>query len=240
MATLLLRLAGPLQSWGDSSRFNQRATRTEPTKSGVLGLLASATGRRRTDPIEDLLQLKFGVRTEQPGTMLRDFQTEIDWRTGKSKALTHRYYLADAVFLAGVEADEPVVDSLHEALLHPKFPLFLGRRSCPPSDRLVVGIRQKGLVQTLRSEPWRASRRYMAKQPKTGVRLPIIRDVEPGEESQESVHDVPISFDPMHREFGWRGLVHEYSDAMDNRELGRGVSHDPMQLVRMANVSDKA
>lgn len=36
MSTLLLRLAGPLQSWGDSSRFTRRETRAEPTKSGVL------------------------------------------------------------------------------------------------------------------------------------------------------------------------------------------------------------
>ncbi len=59
---LLLRLAGPMQSWGDASRFNRRETRTEPTKSAVIGLLASAQGRTREDPIEDLLQLSFGVR----------------------------------------------------------------------------------------------------------------------------------------------------------------------------------
>ena len=41
---LLLSLSGPLQSWGDSSRFTVRNTGREPSKSGVLGLAASALG----------------------------------------------------------------------------------------------------------------------------------------------------------------------------------------------------
>ena len=47
MATLLLRLAAPLQSWGADSKFEVRKTNREPTKSGVLGLLAAALGYRR-------------------------------------------------------------------------------------------------------------------------------------------------------------------------------------------------
>lgn len=111
MTVLLLRLAGPLQSWGDSSRFTTRATRREPTKSGVIGLLAAAQGRRRTDSLEDLLTLRFGVRTDQPGSIVRDFQTAMDWahpkKDGRVKAmpLSNRYYLADAVFVAAVEGD---------------------------------------------------------------------------------------------------------------------------------------
>ena len=40
MATLLLRLAAPLQAWGSSSKFNIRTTEREPTKSGVIGMIA--------------------------------------------------------------------------------------------------------------------------------------------------------------------------------------------------------
>lgn len=47
MATLLLRLAAPLQSWGSDSKFETRKTDREPTKSGVVGLLAAALGLRR-------------------------------------------------------------------------------------------------------------------------------------------------------------------------------------------------
>ena len=47
MATLLLRLAAPLQAWGADSKFETRKTNREPTKSGVIGLLAAALGLRR-------------------------------------------------------------------------------------------------------------------------------------------------------------------------------------------------
>lgn len=230
MTTLVLKLAGPLQSWGDTSRFNLRHTREEPTKSGVLGLLAAAHGRRRTDPIEDLLGLRFGVRTDQRGTVLRDFQTEIDWRTGKSKPLTHRYYLADAIFLAAVEGDESLVSALYEALLHPTFPLYLGRRSCPPSDRVLVGLRDLPFDDVLRTEPWIASERFRRPQPAEGVRLPIARDSLPGEVPHDSVHDIPLSFDVRHRDYGWREIVRELSKPVVN-EIGRPLAHDPFALI---------
>ena len=47
MATLLLRLAAPMQAWGCGSKFDTRRTNREPTKSGVVGLLAAALGIRR-------------------------------------------------------------------------------------------------------------------------------------------------------------------------------------------------
>ena len=34
MMSVLLRLEGPLQSWGTRSRFNHRDTEREPSKSG--------------------------------------------------------------------------------------------------------------------------------------------------------------------------------------------------------------
>ena len=48
MATLLLRLAAPLQAWGADSKFETRKTNREPTKSGVIGLLAAALGLPHT------------------------------------------------------------------------------------------------------------------------------------------------------------------------------------------------
>lgn len=238
-STLLLKLAGPLQSWGDSSHFNRRMTRREPTKSGILGLLAAASGRRRSDPIEDLLELQFGVRTDQPGALLRDFHTEIDWRTGKSKPLTHRYYLADAVFIAGIEGDDGLLSALHEALLRPYFPLYLGRRSCPPSERIVLGLRDISLDDALLKEPWQASKTHRRSQPRAGVSLPIIRDCKPGEKAHESFHDVPLSFDTNHRRYGWRDVVHTSTPPFTNPD-GRPDYHDPFALMRSFDVSDEA
>lgn len=42
MTVLLLRLAGPMQAWGSSSRFAHRATEVAPTKSGVIGKIGRA------------------------------------------------------------------------------------------------------------------------------------------------------------------------------------------------------
>lgn len=228
MTTLLLRLAGPLQSWGDSSRFVRRETRQEPTKSGVLGLIAAAQGRRRTEPIEDLVRLRFGVRVDQPGQLVRDFQTA-QTREGKSMPLSYRYYLADAVFVAAVEGPESVIVGIHEALRQPTFPLYLGRRSCPPAGRLVLGLQDDDLVTALRREPWQAAAWHRRRQSSLGVQLPIIRDGDPGE-TGETVRDTPISFSPDRREYGWRTVVHDDPCHVDNPE-GRAPAHDPFALL---------
>lgn len=75
MATLLLRLAAPLQSWGMDSKFETRKTNREPTKSGVVGLLAAALGIGREEPekLIPLNQLRFGVRVDQEGDFLVDY-----------------------------------------------------------------------------------------------------------------------------------------------------------------------
>ena len=91
----MLRLAGPLQSWGGHSQFNRRDTSSEPTKSGILGLLAAAQGRRRQDPIEDLLTLRLGVRTDPAGSLLRDYHTVSNLR--------HRPLLSSQVNAKGIQ-----------------------------------------------------------------------------------------------------------------------------------------
>ena len=64
MATLLLRLQGPMQSWGTTSRFDERDTQLEPSKSGVLGLLCAALGRNRSEPVQDLAALRMRAASQ--------------------------------------------------------------------------------------------------------------------------------------------------------------------------------
>ncbi|SES04432.1 CRISPR system Cascade subunit CasD [Propionibacterium cyclohexanicum] len=211
MSVLLLRLAGPLQSWGADSRFQIRSTRREPTKSGVLGLLAAAEGRRRTETIEDLLSLRFGVRTDQPGTVVRDFQTAHDWAhldtSGDAQAmpLSNRFYLSDAVFVAGVEGDRSLLEGLDAAIRSPEFPLYLGRRSCPAEGQISLGLRHADLKSALRAEPWHASPWHRRRRP-TSVQLPIVLDAAPGQLG-DTIRDVPLSFDPSRRAYGWRTVA---------------------------------
>ena len=151
MSTLLMRLAAPLQSWGVDAKFDRHGTERVPTKSGIVGLAAAALGRRRNESIEDLQALRFGVRVDREGMLLRDYHTA---KNAKLAYVTNRYYLSDAVFLAGLEGDEALLAKIENALRHPAFPLFLGRRSCPPEGRLSLGIRMgKTLLEALQEEP---------------------------------------------------------------------------------------
>ncbi|WP_116114830.1 type I-E CRISPR-associated protein Cas5/CasD [Austwickia chelonae] len=244
MAVLLLRLAGPLQSWGDSSRFARRNTRTSPTKSGVFGLLAAAQGRRRTDPIEDLLGLRFGVRVDQPGRLVRDFQTAIRWTSPKPAPmpLSYRYYLADAVFTAAVEGDHSLVQSLDEAVRSPAFPLYLGRRSCPPSRPVSMSVFDGSLVEVLREAPWQAAswhRRELQRE----VRLEILVDADSSGGSQdifpEEVRDLPQSWNPERREYLWRSVVSVDPVLVDNpigRADRRSASSEPDFFAEVGGV----
>ncbi|MEL4153233.1 type I-E CRISPR-associated protein Cas5/CasD [Corynebacterium bovis] len=229
MATLILALDGPLQAWGASGRFAYRTTEQAPTKSGVVGLLAAAQGRSRTDSFDDLLTLSFGVRTDQQGRVGRDFQTETDWRTGKSHPLSYRDYLQDYKFTAVVEGERDVLEELQAALRAPRFPLFLGRRACPPAAPVPREIRGSGLVEALREAPWLAAEWYRRRQP-THVQLPVVRDGVAGEEPDTMVRDVPVSFDPRNRRYALRGVVHDWV-AVENPSGRSPDHHDPFAVL---------
>lgn len=159
MATLLIPLVGPLQAWGVDSRFGQRSTAAEPSKSGVVGLLCAAMGRDRAEPIDDLAALRMGVRIDRPGTLLRDYHTALEVAAAGASDLdtvvSERWYLADAAFLCGLEGNAELLAAAHRALRNPRWPLFLGRKACVPSVPLYEagGLVDVGLEQALRTFP---------------------------------------------------------------------------------------
>lgn len=215
-----------MQSWGDSSRFTRRDTRMVPSKSGVLGLLAAADGRRRTDAIEDLTHLRFGVRVDQPGQLQRDFQTAINWDTRESMPLSYRYYVADAVFVAGVEGDPTLLESLADRVMDPRFPLYLGRRSCPVTDPVFLGLVQAPLLEALTNHPWQAARWHRRRElAKVELDLHVDSDVAAGG-PVETRRDVPLSFSPERREYGWREVAHTWVtvDNPDAPQVARQAS----------------
>ncbi|MFF7731164.1 type I-E CRISPR-associated protein Cas5/CasD [Streptomyces sp. NPDC008001] len=153
---LLLHLAGPLQSWGTHSRFNERDTARFPTRSGIIGMLAACLGRRRGEPLEDLAGLSLTTRTDRPGVLLRDLHTvggglppkaTVTTAEGKKRPpsqgtlLSQRYYLADAAFTAALTSpDHRLLTQCAESLRSPQWPPYLGRRSCPPEGPLLIGL----------------------------------------------------------------------------------------------------
>ncbi len=215
MSTLLLRIAAPMQAWGIDARFERRGTERTPSKSGVIGMLAAALGMRRDEDISALSALRFGVRTDRDGRLLRDFHTARHPTDSKRAYVTYRYYLCDAVFLVGIEGDADMLSQLEDALRKPAYPLFLGRRSCPPSGKLVLGVREKTLTDALKSEP------------------PLVENIASARITVDAAdvggimqRDLPISFNQEKRQFGFRGVMEmkTYFAAAPVPTL-----HDPMQ-----------
>lgn len=220
MPALLLRLAGPLQSWGTSSRFADRETQAEPSKSGVLGLLAAAIGIDRADweGLEPLARLRMTVRHDRAGIPARDFQTaggsrnesivRADGKLAKDGGvISTRHYLSDAVFLVCLEGeDESLLGRADAALLEPKWPLFLGRRSYVPSEPIGVsgGLRTATGESVIRSYPWLGTLRRGEQLPE---RLLVSR--ESNDRSGSLRMDQPIAAFDM-RTFGGRLVQTEW------------------------------
>lgn len=216
MSTLLLRFAGPLQAWGADSRFDVRRTNREPTKSGVIGLIASALGLRRDAPLDELNRLYFGVRVDREGVLLRDLHTV---RKDKNTSyMTTRYYLSDAVFLIGLHSDDgALMQRLEHAVRNPAHPLFLGRRSCPPEGRVCLGLRQMPLEEALKSEPSLIPPKpFKSGEPQ---RARIVLDDPHG---TARLNDLPVSFSPYNRQYAYRAAREMWNTFPAND------AHDPM------------
>lgn len=169
MPTVLLKLIGPMQSWGVVSRFDQRDTFREPSKSGVLGLVCAAMGIERSDFAKQapLYTVRMGVRHDKPGILRYDFQTAACKKTdsiiradGKHAndggVISRRYYLADAAFLVGLEScDLTLLDAISYALNNPVWPIYMGRKSYVPSEPILCGTEpfNMPLEEALRHHP---------------------------------------------------------------------------------------
>ncbi|MDT0382571.1 type I-E CRISPR-associated protein Cas5/CasD [Streptomyces sp. DSM 42041] len=181
---LLIQLGGtPLQSWGEHSAFTDRDTAAHPTRSGLIGMIASAFGIPRDEAVADspdapgqqalftrLTRLRFTIRYDRPGVRLRDFHTVGGGypahrtvptakggrrRPGQGTIVSHRHYLADAVFTIAVTApDDPSLTAeCAQALTAPHWPLHLGRRSCTPGALLLLGADMPDPVAELLTVP---------------------------------------------------------------------------------------
>jgi CRISPR system Cascade subunit CasD len=165
-----------------------RDSNSLPTKSGVVGLLANALGRRRADPIDDLARLRMGVAVLRWGKPLVDLHAVLDVATvggGTKSKLTRRRYLMDASFLVGLEGERETLVRLQEALANPARPLYLGRRGCLPSPPPYL---PDGLVPLPLEEALGEKLKGM----KLSRPVPLFLE---GKEGGEAVLDVPVDFD---------------------------------------------
>ena len=214
MPTLLLRLVGPMQSWGTTSRFDQRDTGKEPSKSGVIGLVAAALGidRENWTDLEPLTKLSMGIRHDRPGVPKRDYQTaqhiiSADHSKVHKTAVTTRDYLADAAFLVGLATDDhALLDRIYKALDNPVWPLALGRKSYVPSESVWLPdvLLNLPLREALACWPWIASPRKWEKSPEK-----LLLSLESADGSGVLKMDQPLS-SFAERRFGARFVSSEW------------------------------
>jgi CRISPR system Cascade subunit CasD len=217
MSVLLLRLAGPMQSWGTQSRFSVRDTGLEPSKSGVIGMLCAALGwqrERTTFPLagsdrtieEFARSLRMAVRVDREGRLSRDYHTaqQVIRADGKGIAdtvISTRHYLADADFLVALAGDAGLLKQLDESLAAPVWPLYLGRKAYVPGLQVRLDLVEGDLVNVLATRPWRRRHSYdkpeMEHDRRTPRPLRLVVETEFGV-GPEVRQDMPLSFHPRH------------------------------------------
>jgi CRISPR system Cascade subunit CasD len=220
MPTLLVRLCGPMQSWGTRSRFSERDTELEPSKSGVIGLLCAALGWPRERDVGPLAALKMGVRVDNEGAMGRDYHTaggvdgivRASGQLSKDAVLSNRYYLAEADFLVGLEGeDDGFLREIERALISPRWQIFLGRKSFVPSVPVYLpggGLRPGRLPEALSEEPWPLAPQAWSLPPwETARRLRLVLEATFDDPGHEVRLDQPLGAAFRHRTFGPRPVV---------------------------------
>ena len=155
MNYLVFRLYGPMASWGEIAVGENRHSARYPGKSAILGLLGAALGIKRDD-IDNQNALFSGytmaVKMLSGGHLLKDYHTaqapdsvgKFRYRTRRDEivagrdrlgtVLSSREYRTDSeaiVVLASSPTAAWSLELLQQALLKPKFHLYLGRKACP-------------------------------------------------------------------------------------------------------------
>jgi CRISPR system Cascade subunit CasD len=171
MRHLLFQLHGPLASWGEPAVGETRHSATHPGRSALLGLVCAALGVRReeTERLGEVAgALRFASLTLRPGRPLTDFHTAqrppSDRKGGPFRTrgeelfrdpsrlyttISNREYRCDGWWLAatwtGDESD--LLDQAAAALAQPVFPLYLGRKACPPDLPLAPRLLESETLQ---------------------------------------------------------------------------------------------
>ena len=163
MRFLLFTLYAPMGSFGEIAVGERRMSWARPGRSAVLGLVAAAQGIDRADDAAHLrleAELHYAVRTDAPGRPFMDYHTAQTPKVRRDRTfatrreelesdalytvLSAREWRADACFTvalwprSGHAAD---LDHIAECLRHPRFVLYLGRKSAPlglPLDPAII------------------------------------------------------------------------------------------------------
>lgn len=113
-------------SFGGQRHYGGSRFHDEPYAGGVLS----------AEVLKKRIKVKVNATTKEPET-----------------DTSERYYLADASFLAALQGDAALIERCAKAVQTPYWPLFLGRKSCVPSQPIYQGLGQfADLKQALQSQ----------------------------------------------------------------------------------------
>ena len=162
---LVLRLDGPLQSWGENAKWDFRDSSTMPTKSGIVGLLGCAMGEERGSPVlAELAQaITVAVRADRPGVKFVDFQTvqgkpHLRTADGGKRSnntfISPHAYLQDASFTVFIDTTSEWRERITAALENPKWCMYLGRKNCVPGRPILADrVEAASLMEALKNYP---------------------------------------------------------------------------------------
>ncbi|MFJ5677712.1 type I-E CRISPR-associated protein Cas5/CasD [Streptomyces sp. NPDC093097] len=251
MPGILIHLSAPLQSFGEHSAFTERDTHPRPTRSALIGLIAAALGRSREADLFDLRSLRFTIRTDRPGVRLVDFHTvggglprerTVPSANGDRKkeetatVVTKRHYLSDAAFTVAVDGDTATIAMVTDALRAPQWPLYLGRRACPPAGPLLVAAGLDDAGAALAAFPLHRSRPYGA----TTVVVDVAHDQPPtdGHLARHRLVDDPVSFDAYQR--AWQARTEYVTTLTLPAELCAGLGTSWIEALTTARGRETA
>lgn len=148
MEYLVLRIQGLMMSFGEGDHWDVRGTNKFPTKSFIVGIIASGMGLSRSDSVK-IRQLSKGIsfacREDSSPVFLRDYHTildtmKADGKQNKNAVVSPRHYLADGSYtvLVGLKNTD-LKNTIIQAFSDPVWPPYLGRKSCIPSIPLFSG-----------------------------------------------------------------------------------------------------
>lgn len=180
MHYVVFQLYGPLASWGVPATGEIRRSATHPTRSALVGLLAAALGIRR-DQEGELESLRdsvtLAIKQLTPGVMIQDYHTaqvpahdRKAWRltrqdelsVAKDKLntiLSTREYRCNGYWKVAVsirDGSRWSLEALAEALRRPHFPLYLGRKACPPAAPLAPQVVEASGIREALATPFPA------------------------------------------------------------------------------------
>jgi CRISPR system Cascade subunit CasD len=187
----------------------------------LFGLIAAACGIDKNDEVRDrewlarASALSLSVLAFRRGDRMTDYHTvgarydkDNPWQkrmipvTAEEKTrgtdLTHRDYLVDSVFGAIITGDDALVDEMATGLANPIWGVWLGRKSCIPTEPILVGVfdsdevARSALDARLHASLERGGGKVAGKREDEAVKFDLVEAV--ADEAEETLLDVPVSF----------------------------------------------